>query len=183
MCRKMWMKNCENEGNQIHNFIMCLWDYVSITINITVRFRFRYGKSYCSSGSATLFWWPEMEKITAGKKFKFFWSKIAIFLSHGLHKGRPSYRRSLQPSKKRTSSTSKHEISSLSPIFVGNFCPPGSGLSRPKSLRIRVRNTGRYRTTLDFAPCWHLSRWSLQYFWMPKTASLGGIHLQILLRK
>jgi hypothetical protein len=29
----------------------------------------------------------------------FFWSKIAIYLSLGLHKGRPSYRRSLQPSK------------------------------------------------------------------------------------
>jgi hypothetical protein len=35
-----------------------------------------------------------------------FWSKIAIYLS-GLHKGSPSYRRSLQPSK-RTSSTSKN---------------------------------------------------------------------------
>jgi hypothetical protein len=29
----------------------------------------------------------------------FFWSKIAIYFSQGLHKGRPSYRRSLQPSK------------------------------------------------------------------------------------
>ncbi len=29
----------------------------------------------------------------------FFWSKIAIYWSVGLHKGRPSYRRSLQPSK------------------------------------------------------------------------------------
>ncbi len=28
----------------------------------------------------------------------FFWSKIAIYLSFGLHKGRPSYRGSLQPS-------------------------------------------------------------------------------------
>jgi hypothetical protein len=51
------------------------------------------------------------------KKFKaenffiiFFGSKIAIYLSLGLYKGRPSYRRSLQPSK-RTSSNSKHEIS------------------------------------------------------------------------
>ncbi len=46
------------------------------------------------------FWWPKI-----GKKFQlklnyiFFWSKIAIYLSLGLHKGRPSYRRSLQPSK------------------------------------------------------------------------------------
>ncbi len=33
------------------------------------------------------------------KFFLFFWSKIAIYLSLGLYKGRPSYRRSLQPSK------------------------------------------------------------------------------------
>jgi hypothetical protein len=31
----------------------------------------------------------------------------------------------------RTSSTSKHEISSLFSNFVGNFSPPGSGSSRP----------------------------------------------------
>ncbi len=30
---------------------------------------------------------------------EFSWSKIAIYLSLGLHKGRPRYRRSLQPSK------------------------------------------------------------------------------------
>ncbi len=34
-----------------------------------------------------------------GKNLIFFWSKIAIYLSVGLHKGRPSYRRSLQPQK------------------------------------------------------------------------------------
>jgi hypothetical protein len=39
-------------------------------------------------------------KITAGQKFcMFFISKIAIYLSLVLQKGRPSYRRSLQPSK------------------------------------------------------------------------------------
>ncbi len=32
-------------------------------------------------------------------KFLFSWSKIAIYLSLGLHKGLPSYMRSLQPSK------------------------------------------------------------------------------------
>jgi hypothetical protein len=31
--------------------------------------------------------------------------------------------------KKRTPSTSKHENSSLFSIFVGHFCPPGSGSS------------------------------------------------------
>jgi hypothetical protein len=38
-----------------------------------------------------------------------FYQKIAIYLSLGLHKGRPSYKRSLQPSNK-TSSTSQNEI-------------------------------------------------------------------------
>jgi hypothetical protein len=49
-----------------------------------------------------------------------FWSKSAIYLFLGLHKGSPRYRRSLQPSK-RTISTSKHEISKLFSIFVGYF--------------------------------------------------------------
>jgi hypothetical protein len=39
------------------------------------------------------------KKFTAGKFFILFSTKIAIYLSLGLHKGRPSYRRSLQPSK------------------------------------------------------------------------------------
>ncbi len=48
---------------------------------------------------------PKLEKKTQ-LIFFFFWSKVAIYLFLGLHKGHPSYRRSLQPSK-RTSSTSK----------------------------------------------------------------------------
>jgi hypothetical protein len=42
-------------------------------------------------------------------------SQIAIYLSPGLHKGRPSYRRSLQPSKENIQhpSTLKHEISNF----------------------------------------------------------------------
>jgi hypothetical protein len=56
------------------------------------------------------------------KKITFFFgSKATICLSLGLHKERPSYRRSLQLSKEaiphfKTFST-----------FVGHFCPPGSG--------------------------------------------------------
>jgi hypothetical protein len=38
-------------------------------------------------------------KFKAENFYIFFWSKIAIYLSIGLHKGRPSYRRSLQSSK------------------------------------------------------------------------------------
>ncbi len=50
-------------------------------------------------------------------KFRFFGYKIAIYLSLGLHKGRPSHRRSRQLSK---SSTSKLDTSSLF-IFFGSF--------------------------------------------------------------
>jgi hypothetical protein len=40
------------------------------------------------------------KKNSAENLFKtFFKSKIAIYLASGLHKGRPHYRRSLQPSK------------------------------------------------------------------------------------
>ncbi len=39
------------------------------------------------------------EKMYCGKKLHFFRSKTTIYLSLGLHKGFPSYRRSLQPLK------------------------------------------------------------------------------------
>jgi hypothetical protein len=41
----------------------------------------------------------KLEEITAEIKFIFFLSKIAIYLSVGLYEERPSYRRSLHPSK------------------------------------------------------------------------------------
>jgi hypothetical protein len=40
-----------------------------------------------------------IKKLLLKKKFNFFGSKTTIYLSLGLHKGCPSYRRSLQPSK------------------------------------------------------------------------------------
>ncbi len=51
-------------------------------------------------GSGSRVWWSEIEKnLQLEIWFLFFWSKIAIYLSLCLHKGCPSYRRSLQPSK------------------------------------------------------------------------------------
>ncbi len=43
------------------------------------------------------FWWPKIEKNLVEKNF---FIKTTIFLSLGLHKGRPSYKRILQLSKK-----------------------------------------------------------------------------------
>jgi hypothetical protein len=40
-------------------------------------------------------------KFTGGKILNFLKTKIAVYLSLCIHKGRPSYRRSLQPSKRR----------------------------------------------------------------------------------
>ncbi len=53
---------------------------------------------------------PDLDPIQIqGFEDVFFDKKIAIYFTLVLHKGSPSYRRSLQPSK-RTSSTSKNEI-------------------------------------------------------------------------
>jgi hypothetical protein len=61
--------------------------------------------------------------------FLFSCSKISIYLSLGLHKGRPSYRRSLQLSKEIN-----QENSVLFYIFMGLFCPPGSGSGSSNSI-------------------------------------------------
>jgi hypothetical protein len=37
-------------------------------------------------------------------------------------------------------------------FFVGHFCPPGSGSSRPKSQRIWIRNSERDRIALALRP-------------------------------
>ncbi len=74
--------------------------------------------------------YQKLKKITAEKKKKFFGSKTTIYLSLGLYKERPSYRRRLQLSKK-SSNTSKHELLNKFSTFVGHFCPLGSGSTDP----------------------------------------------------
>ncbi len=63
------------------------------------------------------------KKFTPEKKQIFWGSKTTIYISLGLHKGRPSCRETFN-SQKRTYRTSKHEFFST---FVGHFCPTGSG--------------------------------------------------------
>jgi len=64
--------------------------------------------------------WQKLEKIYNKKMLNFFY-QIAIYilqyLSLGLHKGRPSYRRSLQPVKKNI----QHEIREISKFQVMKF--------------------------------------------------------------
>jgi hypothetical protein len=59
-----------------------------------------FGSGFMNSGSSILgriqgFDDQILKKITAEKNWIFFWSEIAIYLSLGLFKRRPSYRRSL----------------------------------------------------------------------------------------
>ncbi len=51
-------------------------------------------------GSRSRVFMTKIKKVYSGKKFMFFISKIAYYLSLGLNKECPSYRRSLQLSKK-----------------------------------------------------------------------------------
>ncbi len=60
------------------------------------------------------------------KKFNFFGSKTTIYLSLGLHKERPSCRRSVQLSKEAIQNFTTWTLKKFS-TFVGHFCPPGSG--------------------------------------------------------
>jgi hypothetical protein len=76
-------------------------------------------------GSGSRVWWPKIEKIYSWKLIFIFLIKNCHLLILGLHKGRPATD-AFSP-QKTTSSTSKHENSVLFSIFVGHFCPPGSG--------------------------------------------------------
>ncbi len=62
-------------------------------------------------------------------------SKTTIYLSIGLNKERPSYRRSLQLSKEAIQHFKTWTFKKIS-TFVGHFCPPGSG----SGFRIRIHS-------------------------------------------
>jgi hypothetical protein len=66
----------------------------------------------------------KLKKIV--KKCCFSVKKIARYLSLGLHKGPPSYRRSLQPSKENIHHFKTWNFLPFS-VFVGHFSSPGSG--------------------------------------------------------
>ncbi len=55
-----------------------------------------------------------------------FWSKIAIYLSLGLYTWRPSYKRSLQPSKKNIHHFKRWNLRTVFLFILGHYCPPGS---------------------------------------------------------
>jgi hypothetical protein len=88
--------------------------------------------SGCGSGSgSSVLWWPQSKIKLQLKKFILFWW-FAIYLSLGLHKGCPSYRRSLQPSKEKIQHFKRWKFCPFF-FFLGHFCPPGSGSGSCKS--------------------------------------------------
>jgi hypothetical protein len=66
------------------------------------------------------------EKNLQLKKNLYFLSNLAIYLSLGLYKGRPSNRRSLQPSKENIKHFKTSNFLTFS-LLVGHFCPLRSG--------------------------------------------------------
>ncbi len=88
-------------------------------------------------------------------------SKIAIYLCLGLYEGRPSYRRSLNPSIENILHFKPRNFFTFS-IMVGNFFPRGSGFHNPKrepdpadrnlceSMRIRIHITAQNTPKIYF---------------------------------
>ncbi len=90
--------------------------------------------------------WPKIDQISQVKK-------IAIYLSLGLHKGRPSYRKSRQPSKENIQYLKTWH-------FLIFFCFCGSFLSSwiririhwPDWIQIQLGSGSRIRTTAFYTP-------------------------------
>ncbi len=75
---------------------------------------------------------PGFDDLKLKKNLIFsFWSTIAIYLSLGLHKRRPSYKRSLQPSKENIQHFKTWKFWTFF-YFCGSFLPSW--------IRIRIRN-------------------------------------------
>ncbi len=110
-----------------------------------------------------------LEKIYNWKKNYIFWSKTALYLFLGIHKGRSSYR-SLHPSKENI----LHLKTWISFTFVGHFEPPGSGSVLPMRIRIQPTNTNsdpssdtqhRFFTYLSVFLSFYLNVSSLSIVW------------------
>ncbi len=81
------------------------------------------------------FWWPRSEEKKI--QLKIFFYQIAIYLSLGLLKGRPSCRRSLKPSEENILHCKRWNLLTVF-YFYFHFCPCVSGTG----LLIRIRILG-----------------------------------------
>ncbi len=143
-------QGCQQEWGSLLSFncssfvqIFREWIYLPSSVSESV-----FGTSYapvqcCGSWDSTNqpfqinqdpgFWWPKIKKKKIQLKLflnLIFWSKIAIYLFLCLHKGRPNYRRSLQPSKENILHFKTWNFLTFLK-FCRSFCPPGteSGLT------------------------------------------------------
>ncbi len=84
------------------------------------------------------------------EKKSFFGPKIAIYLSLGLFKGRPSYKGSLQPSKREHQALQKMKCINF---FCGSFLPSWIRIANPNPDPIRIRiwihNTAYYNIYIE----------------------------------
>ncbi len=96
------------------------------------------------------FWWPKIWKNLQLKKLDIFLSKIAIYLSLGLHKWGPSYRRSLQPSKENIQHFKTWHFLTFF-YFCGSFLP--FWIRIQSGFRIRIPNLDSL-TWLNPDPIW-----------------------------
>jgi hypothetical protein len=108
-----------------------------------------YGTEFKESGSGSSISSESGSRVLMTKNWRkkiqlnflyLFWSNIPIYLFFGLHKGRLSYRRSLQPSKENIQHFKK--LNSLTFFYVsGAFLPSWIPLN-PDPIRIRIHNIG-----------------------------------------
>jgi hypothetical protein len=113
--------------------------------------RIRIQHSRLNTDPDRRFWWPKIYKNLPVKNFYFifFWSKIAIFLSLGLHKGRPSYRRKPSALKREQIALQTMNFLIFFQFFRAIFAlmAPGSGSEFRIWIRIhwpdwiRIQNT------------------------------------------
>ncbi len=87
-------------------------------------------------------------KIQKNLQFEIFFS-IKIYLSPGLHKGRPSYRRSLQPSKENIQHFKTWKFFTFF-YFCVSFLPSWIRIQQLKLMQIRFRNPGSH--SIQYAP-------------------------------
>ncbi len=131
------------------------------------------------------FWWPKnCTKFTAEIFFYFFGSKTTIYLSLGLHKGRPSYRRSLQLSKENIHHC-KHEIFKFFLLLRVIFALLTWLNPDPIRIRTRIRNPSyrsrrRWPVSSLTAPSLAIHLGELLYSWV--TSSIGSLRIRIQIR-
>ncbi len=111
------------------------------------------------------FLWLKIGKnLHVKKNLIFFWSKIAIYLSLGLHKRRPSYRRSLQPSKDNIQIQHFKKWEFLIFLyFCGSFLPSWIQIRIHGPYRIRIQSGPGSKTLLQRLAVVPWLR--IQHFW------------------